>query len=247
MKIDILTLFPGMFASVFGESIVKRALENGLLTINYHDIRAFAHNKHHRVDDYPFGGGEGMLMQVEPIDLAIESVKSPAAKIIYLSPKGATLTQGKLKSYAEEGHLILLCGHYEGLDERILEKHEIQEISIGDYVLTGGEIPAMVLVDGITRLLPGALPKEASFQNESHYDGLLEHPQYTRPRAYQGMCVPDVLLSGHHLQIEEWKFIQSVKKTQAVRPDLLKLKNWTAEEKKILKKHGLKMELKAEK
>lgn len=237
MKIDVLTLFPEMFVSPFAESIVKRAIEEKHVAIDYHNIRDFTKDKHNRVDDYLFGGGAGMLMQPEPVDLAIENVKERESFIVFLTPSGESLTQNTVHEFSKKSHLILLCGHYEGIDQRVLEKHHVKEISIGDYVLTGGELAAMVLIDAVTRILPGVLPKEESFQNESHYDGLLEQPQYTRPRDYQGMTVPEVLLSGNHKLIAEWKFIQSVERTKRIRPDLIETREWTKEERKLLKKY----------
>jgi len=234
MRIDVLTLFPNMFNSPFAESIVKRGIDEGKISLEYHNIRDFSQNKHNKVDDYPFGGGEGMLMQAEPVDLSIKKVKNEKSKIIYLTPSGKLLNQNIVKSLSEEEHLILLCGHYEGIDQRVLDKHEVMEISIGDYVLTGGEIPAMVLIDSISRMIPGVLPKEDSFKNESHYSGLLEHPQYTRPRVYEKREVPKVLLSGNHKEINKWCLYKSIEKTYKIRPDMLNNKILSKEEKEML-------------
>lgn len=222
MKIDVLTLFPEFFQILNGYSILGRAIEENIINIECTNIRDFSKNKHKKVDDYPFGGGPGMVMKPEPIYDAIEHVKQKNSKVIYLSPQGKVLTQEVANSLAKEEHLILLCGHYEGIDDRIIQNYVDEEISIGDYVLTGGEIPAMVLIDTITRLIPGVLSSEESFTEESHYNGLLEYPQYTRPREFLGNLVPDILLSGDHKRIEEWRKNQAYAKTLEKRPDLLK-------------------------
>lgn len=221
MKIDILTLFPEFFEGIKDYSIVGRAIEENIISINTTNIRDFSKNKHKKVDDYPFGGGPGMVMKAEPIYDAINSVKKDNSKIIYLSPQGRVLNQSIANSLAKEEHLVLLCGHYEGIDNRIIDNFIDEEISIGDYVLTGGEIPAMVLIDAISRLIPGVLSSEASFMEESHYDGLLEYPQYTRPRDFMGIEVPDILLSGNHKKIDDWRKEQALKVTTLKRPDLL--------------------------
>lgn len=236
MKIDVLTLFPDMFSSVFKESIIGRALSNSIIDINYTNIRDFSQDKHNRVDDYPFGGGQGMVIKPEPIYSAIESLRKNNSRIIYLSPGGKVFDQEMAKELSQENHLILLCGHYEGIDNRIIDNYITDEISIGDYVLTGGEIGAMIIVDAVTRLLPGVLPKEESFKDESHYNGLLEYPQYTRPREFKGHSVPDILLSGNHKKIEEWRAYQSIKKTFLKRPDLINNRVLSKEEDKIFKK-----------
>jgi tRNA (guanine37-N1)-methyltransferase len=221
MKIDILTLFPEFFSNLNNWSIIGRAIENDILDINYTNIRDFSKNKHKKVDDYPFGGGPGMVMTPEPIYDCISSVKKDVSKVIYLSPQGKILNQDILNRLSEEKHIILLCGHYEGIDNRIIDNYIDEEISIGDYVLTGGEIPAMALVDGISRLLKGTLSSEESYEEESHYKGLLEYPQYTRPREFRGIKVPEVLLSGNHKKIKEWKDYQSLKTTLLKRPDII--------------------------
>ena len=222
MKIDILTLFPEMFDSL-KHSILKKATEKELLKINLVDIRDFSKNKHKKVDDYPFGGGAGMLMTPEPIYDAIMSVKKEDSYVIYLSPAGNVLTQEKVVSYAKNyNHIILVCGHYEGVDERIIELLVDEEVSIGDYVLTGGEIPAMVLVDAISRYVDGVLGGEHSVLEESFSNNLLEYPQYTRPQVFMGKSVPEVLLSGHHENIKKWREEKSLEKTKKVRPDLIK-------------------------
>lgn len=222
MIIDVLTLFPEFFNDLRNWSIIGRAVENNILDINTTNIRDFSKNKHKKVDDYPFGGGPGMIMTPDPIYEAINSVSSLNSKVIYLSPQGKRLDQKILNDLSEESHLILLCGHYEGIDNRVIENYVDCEISIGDYVLTGGEIPAMVLIDGITRLLPGTLSSDKSFLDESHYNGILEHPQYTRPRVFNDFPVPDILLSGDHKKIDNWRIYQSLKATILKRPDLLK-------------------------
>ena len=224
MRIDILTLFPDMVSSVLSQSIIGRAQNSGIIEINCIDIRDFATNKHKKVDDTPYGGGTGMVMQPEPIYLAYKSIVDNVATnpfVIYLSPQGKVFNQGLANDFSKKDHIILLCGHYEGVDERIIEEIVDMEVSIGDYVLTGGEIPAMVLCDSICRLIPGVLSSEEAFSNESHYDGLLEYPQYTRPPEFMGRAVPEVLLSGHHKNIEKWRMEQSFIRTKQKRPDLL--------------------------
>ncbi len=221
MKIDILTLFPEFFENLKAFSIIGRAIDEKKISINTTNIRDFSKNKHKKVDDYPFGGGPGMVMKPEPIFDAINHVKNKSSKLIYLSPQGKVLNQGLANELALEKHLILLCGHYEGIDNRIIDNFVDEEISIGDYVLTGGEIPAMVLIDCITRLIPGVLSSEASFMDESHYDRLLEYPQYTRPRDFMGLGVPDILLSGDHERIHKWRKEQALMITKAKRPDML--------------------------
>lgn len=222
MKIDVLTLFPEFLSSLSGWSIIGRAINENILDINYIDIRAYSKNKHKKVDDYSYGGGPGMLMTPEPIVDAIDSVRNENSRIIYLSPQGKKMDQDMVNRLSNEEHLILLCGHYEGIDNRVISDYIHEEISIGDYVLTGGEIPAMVLIDSISRLLPGVLSSEESYSEESHYNGLLEYPQYTRPYEFRGLKVPDVLLSGNHKEIEKWRYDESLKTTYLKRPDLLK-------------------------
>lgn len=242
MKIDILTLFPNMFPPVLNESIIGRACENNIVDLSYVDIRDFSNNKHNKVDDYSYGGGMGMLMKPEPIYDAIESVKTENARVIYLSPKGRVYNQQLALELSKEDHLVLLCGHYEGIDNRIVENYVTDEISIGDYVLTGGELGAMVVVDSVVRLLPGVLSDEDSFVIESHYDGLLEYPQYTRPRDFRGHEVPEVLLSGNHKKIEEWRHYESLKATYTNRPDMIEAREFSKAEKKMLE--NIKKELK---
>ncbi len=220
MKIDILTLFPEMF-SPLKESIIKRAVENKKVEINIINIRSFASPPHYKCDDEPFGGGAGMVMMCEPIFKSIESINTPDSKIIYLSPRGKVFNQKMAQEYSKLNHIILLCGHYEGIDQRIIDYFHIEEISIGDYILTGGELPAMVLADSVIRLIPGVL-SDGSTVEESFSNNLLEYNQYTRPAVYRDMAVPDILLSGNHKKIEEFRHNQSLEITQKNRPDLLK-------------------------
>lgn len=239
MNFHILTLFPDMVMDGLNTSITGRAVNNGLLSIEAVNIRDYAFNKHQSVDDYPYGGGAGMLMQAEPVYLAYESVaeklgKSP--RVVYLSPQGQTFNQQMAEELAREKELVLLCGHYEGIDERVLEEIVTDYVSIGDYVLTGGELPAMVMVDAISRLVPGVLHNDVSAEFESFQDNLLEYPQYSRPEEWHGKKVPEVLLSGHHANIEKWRREQSVLRTKERRPDLLEKCELTPSEKKLLEK-----------
>ena len=220
MKIDILTLFPEMFEPLRC-SILGRAQQNNLIEINLTNIRDFSTDKHKKVDDTPFGGGAGMVMTCQPLFDAINSVRTEGAKIIYMSPKGETLNQKMVVSLSKVEHLVIVCGHYEGIDERVIQHFDMQEISIGDYVLTGGELPAMVLVDSVSRYIDGVL-SEGSTSEESFSNGLLEYPQYTKPRVYAGLEVPEVLIGGNHQEIAKWKLEQSLKITKERRPDLLK-------------------------
>lgn len=224
MHIDILTLFPDMFSSVLNTSILKNALEKDKFTYDLVDFRKFSNNKHHKVDDYPYGGGAGMVLAPQPLFDAVEHVtkqRKTNPRIILMCPQGAPYTQEKAEELADESHLIFICGHYEGFDERIREHLVTDEISIGDYVLTGGELGAMVVVDSVVRLLPDVLGNHASAPQDSFSTGLLEHPHYTRPADFRGMKVPDVLLSGHHKNIETWRKEESLKRTYQRRPDLL--------------------------
>ncbi len=235
MRISILTLFLGMFEGMLNESILKRAIESKALDVHLYNIRDYAENKHRQVDDYPFGGGAGMLMMPQPAFDAIQQAMEDGighAKRIYFSPKGQRLTMDLAHELSKEEELILLCGHYEGIDQRIIDHCIDLEVSIGDYVLTGGEIPAMALVDCIARLLPGVLGSAHSAQDESFSDGLLEYPQYTRPSEFRGYKVPEVLLSGNHAEIEKWKREQSLKETQQKRPDLFAIAKLTEKETK---------------
>ena len=227
MRIDILTLFPEMCESVYSESIIGRSIAKGLIDIHSHNIRDYAANKHHNVDDTPYGGGMGMLMMAQPIyDCYMSVCEQTETKpyLIYMSPQGKVLTQEKVKELAKKKNIAILCGHYEGVDERVIESIVDEEISIGDYVLTGGELPALVLADSVARMLPGVLANDEAMEKESHYSGLLEYPQYTKPAVWNGMAVPDVLLSGHHANIEKWRTEQSLKRTKERRPDLLEKK-----------------------
>jgi len=219
MKFDVLTLFPEMF-DILKQSIIGKAQEKELIDINLVNIRDFSNDKHKKVDDTPYGGGAGMVMMPDVVDRAYQSVKTEKAKVIYMSPQGKTLNQKKVEDLAKEEHLIILCGHYEGVDQRILDKIVDEEISIGDYVLTGGEIPAMVLIDSVSRYIEGVL-KEDSIKEESFSNGLLEYPQYTRPEVFDGKKVPEILLSGHHEKINEWRKQKSLEITKQKRPDLL--------------------------
>ncbi len=221
MRIDVLTIFPGMFDAVLNESIVKRAQEKGKIRIYTHDLRDFTSDKHRKVDDRPFGGGSGMVMRVEPIYNCLKSLKRLNPRVILLCPKGKKFNQGAAKRISKLKNIVLICGHYEGVDERV-RKAADEEISIGDYVLTGGELPAMVLIDAVVRLIPGVLGDKNSLNFESFEGNLLEYPHYTRPADFCGMQVPDVLLSGDHTKIALWRKIQALKTTRSRRKDLLK-------------------------
>lgn len=220
MVIDILTLFPESFAPL-NESIIKRAQEKGIIKINLINIRDFSTDKHKKCDDYPFGGGAGMLMSAQPIYDAVKSVLDDKAHVIFASPSGKTLNVEKAKELSKEEHLVFICGHYEGIDQRILDIFEPEEISIGDYVLTGGEIPTMVIIDALSRFIDGVITAESLDEESFSCDGL-EYPQYTRPAEFQGLKVPEVLLSGNHQEIAKWRKTQSQQKTKQKRPDLIK-------------------------
>jgi tRNA (guanine37-N1)-methyltransferase len=235
MKFNVLTLFPEMF-SALDESIIGRGKEKGLIDINLINIRDFSKNKHKKVDDTPYGGGAGMVMEPTVVYDAYCSVKEPNAKVIYMSPQGKTLNQQMVQDLAKEENIILLCGHYEGIDQRVIDEIVDEEISIGDYVLTGGELPAMVLIDSVSRYVEGVL-KEDSVQEESFTDGLLEYPQYTRPEVFLGKRVPEVLLSGHHENIKKWRRNQSIINTYLKRPDLLKEIKLSDKEQKMLSEY----------
>ena len=234
MRFDVLTLFPEMF-EVLNQSIIGRAKEKGLINVNLINIRDFSKDKHKKVDDTPYGGGAGMVMQPDVVYDAYKSVKDEKAKVIYMSPQGKKLDQKKVEELSKQEHLILLCGHYEGIDQRVLDKIVDEEISIGDYVLTGGELPAMVLIDAVSRYVEGVL-KDDSTKEESFSQGLLEYPQYTRPEVFEGQQVPEVLLSGHHENIDKWRRKQSLKITLNKRPDLLETIELSDEDKKVLEK-----------
>lgn len=239
MKIDILTLFPNMFTEVLGQSIMKNAVDNDAVRFNLVNFREFSTNKHKTVDDYPYGGGAGMVLKAQPIFDCIEhltaktkSTKKP--RVILLCPQGETYNQQKAEQLAEEQHLIFICGHYEGYDERIRTELVTDEISIGDYVLTGGELGAMVVIDSVVRLLPEVLGNEDSHKHDSFSTGLLEHPHYTRPASFRGLDVPDVLLSGNHKHIKEWRAKESLRRTYERRPDLLEKITLTEQQEKWL-------------
>jgi tRNA (guanine37-N1)-methyltransferase len=237
MKFDILTLFPAMFDGPFGESIIKRAVQDGLLEIRLHDIREFAFDRHRTADDYPYGGGAGMVMKVEPLAACIDKVKAerPAARVILTTPRGRPFDQALTRELAEEKELIIICGRYEGVDERVAELFAADEISLGDFVLTGGELAAMVIVDAVARLVPGVLGSDESAAGDSFSDGLLEYPQYTRPAEFRGAKVPEVLLSGNHREIDRWRRHQALQRTLAVRPDLLETARLSDDDRKYLR------------
>ena len=236
MKFDILTLFPNMFSSPLRESILGKAIEKGFIQIRTSNIRDFTLDKHQVVDDTPYGGGQGMVMKVEPIVRAIESVKAqnPSAWTIYLTPQGKPLHQDLARRLSTQPHLVLLCGRYEGVDERVRESFVDEEISIGDYVLTGGELAAMVVIDTVSRFIPGVLGSDRSAEEDSFYNSLLEYPQYTRPHNFRGLCVPEVLLSGNHSAISLWRRKEALRQTSLRRPDLLAKANLTEEDTKLL-------------
>ena len=233
MNFHVLTLFPEMIRQGMNTSIIGRAIASGLLSVDSVNIRDFAFNKHQKVDDYPYGGGAGMLMQAEPVYLAWESIKEKIGykpRVIYLTPQGKVFNQKMAKEFAAEKDLVFLCGHYEGIDERVLEEVVTDYVSIGDYVLTGGELPAMVMMDSISRMVPGVLTNKESGETESFSENLLEYPQYSRPEEWHGKKVPPVLMSGHHANIEAWRREQSVLRTAKWRPDLLKNADLTNKE-----------------
>jgi tRNA (guanine-N(1)-)-methyltransferase len=230
MKINILTLFPKMFEGFISESIIARAIKSEVVKFNIVDIRNYCYDKHKQADDIPFGGGNGMVMKPEPIFRALEDVKG---KVIYTSPQGQKLNQQLVKEISEEKEITIIAGHYEGIDERIVEHKVDMEISIGDFVLTGGELPAMIIADAIIRLLPNVIKKE-SYENDSFFNGLLDYPHYTRPADFNGIKVPDVLISGNHKKIEEWRIRESLKRTYIRRKDLLEKKDLSNSERKIL-------------
>lgn len=232
MKFDVLTLFPEMFESL-NQSIIGKGKEKGLIDINLVNIRDFSKNKHKQVDDTPYGGGAGMVMKADVVYDAYKSLNVAKAKVIYMSPQGKVLNQNKVQSLAKEEHIILLCGHYEGIDQRVLDEIVDEEISIGDYVLTGGEIPAMVLIDSVSRYVEGVIKKEST-EEESFSNGLLEYPQYTRPETFLNSKVPEVLLSGNHQNIEKWRRQKSLENTYKKRPELLKNKKLSIEDKEFL-------------
>lgn len=238
MRIDILTIFPPMFEGVLGQSILKRAVEKGLVEINVRDIRSYATDKHHVVDDSPYGGGAGMVMKTEPVVAAIEDAAGAGevktGHVIYMSPQGKPLTHQAVRDLTRRDHLVILCGRYEGIDERVLDGWVDEEISIGDYVVSGGEIPAMVLTDAVTRLIPGVLGNEESAKMDSFFHGLLDYPHYTRPREFRGEGVPEVLMNGNHAEIAAWRRRKALERTLRRRPDLLQKLQLPREDNDIL-------------
>ncbi|HIQ81166.1 MAG TPA: tRNA (guanosine(37)-N1)-methyltransferase TrmD [Candidatus Scatavimonas merdigallinarum] len=224
MRIDLITLFPEMCEAVMAESIIGRARQRGALEIVCHQLRDFAFNKHNRVDDAPYGGGMGMLLMAQPVALCFENICEILGKkphFIYMSPQGKVLTQQRIKELSRYDTICILCGHYEGVDQRVIDAYVDEQISIGDYVLTGGELPALILADAVSRMVPGVLSDDLCFEEESHFGGLLEYPQYTRPAVWRERETPQVLLSGHHANIERWRRQQSLLRTRQLRPDLL--------------------------
>ncbi len=237
MHIDVLTLFPEMFEGIFDLGIMKRAIDRKLVSIGLHNIRDYTHDKHHTADDYPYGGGAGMVLKPEPIFEAVEAIdKKEGTSIILLSPQGRLFTQEVAQELSQHSRLVLICGHYEGIDERVREYLATDEISIGDYVLSGGELAAMVVIDSVFRLVPGVLGSEASPLDDSHVGGLLEYPQYTRPPQYRGWPVPEVLLSGNHAQINSWRREQAIRRTLEQRPELLARAELSSEEERLVER-----------
>jgi tRNA (guanine37-N1)-methyltransferase len=237
LHIDVLTLFPEMFQGIFDLGIMKRAMEQKLVSIGLHNIRDYSHDKHHTVDDYPYGGGAGMVLKPEPIFEAVEAIdKKKGTPIILLSPQGRLFTQSVARELARRNQLVLICGRYEGVDERVRQHLASDEISIGDYVLSGGELAAMVIIESVFRLVPGVLGSEESPLDDSHVGGLLEYPHYTRPPDYRGWPVPEVLLSGNHAQISRWRREQSIRRTLAQRPELLSKADLSSEEERLLER-----------
>ena len=242
MRIDIVTLFPEMCASVMDESIIGRARKKGCLQICFHQLRDYAYDKHQRVDDCPFGGGKGMLLKPEPIGECFDALREHLGvkpHIIYMSPKGTVLNQEKVKELSKKSNIAILCGHYEGVDERIIEEYVDEEISCGDYVLTGGEMPAIILADAVSRMIDGVLAEDVCFTDESHFNGLLEHPQYTRPALWHGMEVPKTLVSGDHAKVEKWKHQEALKRTAELRPDMLDQLELSKSDQLFLKSLGI--------
>ncbi len=242
MKIDLITLFPEMCETVLGESIIGRAQKSGAIEIACHQLRDYAFDKHRRVDDTVYGGGMGMLMKCEPIALCYEAIceqRGAKPHFIYMSPQGKTLTQGRLRELSELDNICVLAGHYEGVDQRIIDSMIDEEISIGDYVLTGGELPALVFIDALSRMAPGVLSNDECFTEESHFNGLLEYPQYTKPRVWRELEVPEVLCNGDHAKIDRWRHEHSLVNTALKRPEMLESRDLSADEKRILEKHSL--------
>ena len=242
MRIDIMTLFPEMCERVLDESIIGRARKSGIISVECHNIRDYTSDKHRHVDDMPYGGGQGMLMKPEPLAACFEAISAACGSrpfLIYMSPKGRVFDQGIARELLSKDNICLLCGHYEGIDQRFIESTVDMELSVGDYVLTGGELPALIVTDAVCRMIPGVLAEDACFEEESHYSGLLEHPQYTRPPVWNGMAVPEELLSGHHARIAQWKRFQSLEQTAIHRPDLLEGEELTEKEQEYLRNKGL--------
>jgi tRNA (guanine37-N1)-methyltransferase len=237
MKFDIITLFPELIEVYANNGIIGRAIKNNYFQLDYTNLRDFSENKHNKVDDYPYGGGPGMLIKPEPMFKALDAVKMDNSYTIYLSPKGNLFTQKKARELSEKEHIILIAGHYEGIDQRIIDKYVDEEISMGDYVLTSGELPVLMLVDAVSRLLPGVLGSDESSIDESHSNSLLEYPQYTRPESYLDLDVPEILLSGHHKNIDEWRRYKSIEITIERRPDMIKDNEVIEEFKKLEKKY----------
>ena len=241
MRFDLMTLFPEMCERVLGESILGRAQDKGAIEVHTHQIRDYTLNKQKQVDDYPYGGGMGMVMYAQPIADCFRAVCEQAGTrphLIYMSPQGAVLTQQKARELSQRANICVLCGHYEGVDERVLDALVDEQISIGDYVLTGGELPALVLIDGIARMVPGVLSDEVCFTEESHFSGLLEYPQYTRPAVWEGRPVPEILLTGHHANIRKWRREQSLLRTLQRRPDILEKADLTEKEREFLRQQA---------
>lgn len=239
IRFDVLTLFPSMFEAVLGDSIIGRARERGIIEMHFTDIRDFTKNKHRKVDDYPYSGGGGMLMQAQPVYDAYMSVAEKLPKkplTIYMTPQGKVFDQKTAVDLSKEENIVILCGHYEGVDQRVIDEIVDMELSVGDFVLTGGELPAMSVIDAVSRLIPGVLSEESSYENESHFNGLLEYPQYTRPPVWHGREIPEILISGHHANIEKWKREQSLLNTLKKRPDMLMRAELTKDDKKFLEK-----------
>lgn len=241
MRIDLMTLFPDMCRAVLDESILGRAQKKGVLEVHCHQIREYTKNRQMQVDDYPYGGGQGLVMYAQPIADCFRAVCEQAGTrphLVYMSPQGAVLTQKRAKELSEMPALCVLCGHYEGVDERVLEALVDEQISIGDYVLTGGELPALALIDCVSRLVPGVLSEETCYTDESHYSGLLEYPQYTRPAEWEGREIPDILLTGHHENIRRWRREQALLRTAKLRPDMLKTAELSQEDRRFLVENG---------
>ncbi|HEY55530.1 MAG TPA: tRNA (guanosine(37)-N1)-methyltransferase TrmD [Dehalococcoidia bacterium] len=237
MHIDVLTLFPQMFQDIFSLGIFKRAIDQKLVSLGVHNIRDYTHDKHHTADDYPYGGGAGMVLKPEPIFEAVESIeRKPDVPVILLTPQGRLFSQKVAQELSQHSHLVLICGHYEGVDERVSEHLATDRLSIGDYVLSGGELAAMVVIDAVFRLVPGVLGSEASPLDDSHVGGLLEYPQYTRPAEYRGWAVPEVLLSGDHAQVDSWRREQAIRRTHKNRPELLDKAELSPEEKRLVER-----------